>query len=124
MGIMPLDEERLEELRDDLTFDPIPPDWLPTLLRFEFEGVLHAVREDESYLSRFRTTVRPNSSAAYRARLATYVDMEDEELLECIAESYEAFLGDVSDMLAADFPYEEGYQRLVRQRDLVSCYWV
>ncbi len=112
MGIVPLDEESLAWLEDKLTFDPIPPDWLPTLLDFHRGRTLLALNADSPVLTSIRTNIPTASSPAYRAKVEAYTNMTDEELIELIRQAYQAYLDDVFEVLETDLPFEEGYQRL------------
>lgn len=112
MGLAPVDGELLTWLEDKLTFDPIPPDWLPKLLDFYLNRTLLTLRANSSGLTSIRTNIPTMSSPVYRAKVEAYADMDDEELIELIRQTYQAFLNDVFAVLETDPPFAEGYQRL------------
>lgn len=112
MGIMPPNEALLAWLEDKLTFDAVPPDWLPRLLHSKFEQTFLAAHADSSALTSIRTLIPTMSSPIYRERVEIYADMDEEELIELVRLHYQAYLDDVFEVLKANLFFEEGYQKL------------
>ena len=110
----PADPALLTWLGDELAFEPLTCEWFSWLLRTECERTLCLARADDTLLPRVRRVVPDAGTPTYRANVEALKDVDDEELMRRIQESYAQFMGNVLEILGSDLPYNEAYAKLDR----------
>jgi len=110
----PSDQALLTWLSEKLAFEPLTCAWLSQHLRAEYEEQLWSVRRDEEFLLRIRRLTPGAGTPTYRANLEALKNIDDEELMRRVQESYKQFVDSALEILASDLQYEEAYAQLDR----------
>jgi hypothetical protein len=110
LGVVPPDADTLGWLQGQLAVVRGAPPAIGNALQADFEGVLHSLRTNPSYLRKLRTVLMEKAEDERTAREAR--NLTDEELLSRARQPYRRFLNSVFRVMASDMPCELKCRRI------------